>query len=323
MHACSKPTTLDVQSCNCALAAACSLVKYGSVTQCRVQERLPLLWPFFGHSSLDVQHACAACCLKLAQCLLRKPVQSAGTPAVLRTMLRLAYQLLFVCTDPRVCVVCEELLALLLTTDRGAVLAAMLDAETLYALMDVPCTAVGSLLPQQRLLLFPLQQTAVAGRRPGRGSAPADLAATTAALFTFKNGDQDAERAEEVVAERRVMCARLCGRAAAAAAHSAVDADPREVVQLAAANVRNLVATYLYSVTFAQRSFGALVAMFWMRQHAVPREAVPDVLREPVRSQRVLCACCCDSSAAATMWRCSVPASEHRCCATSGCRLMD
>lgn len=199
-------------------------------------------------------------------------------------MLRLAYQLLFVCTDPRICTVCEELLGLLLTTDRGTVLAAMLDAETLYALMDVPCTAVGSLLPQQRLLLFPLQQTAAAGRRASRGSAPADLAATTAALFTFKNGDQDMERAEEVVAERRVMCARLCGRAAAAAVHSAVDTDPSEVVRLAAANVRNLVATYLYSFAFAQRSFGALVAMFWMRQHASPREAVPGVLRESVRS---------------------------------------
>lgn len=263
---------------------------------CRhVQVRLPLLWPFFGHSSLDVQYACAACCLQLARCLLARtsshaPSTAAATPAVLRTMLRLAYQLLLVSTEPRVCTVCEELLTLLLTTERSTVLAAMLDAETLYALMELPSTATGSLLPQHRLLHFPLQQTVVTNRRTSRGSAPVDIG-TVPALYSFKNGDQDADRAEEVVAERRVMCARLCGRAGAAAAHSAADADTSEVVRLAAANVRNLVATYLYSTSFAQRSFGALVAMFWMRQHAVPRDAVPHMLRDPVRFLPPLLCC--------------------------------
>lgn len=247
-----------------------------------LQERIPLLWPFFGHSSLDVQHACVTCCLKLARCLLHRPDHTEGTPAALRTMVRLAYQLMLTCTEPRVRSACESLLTLLLTTDRGALLAAMLDAETLYALMELPCTAIGAHLPQQRLLYFPLQQTAVAGRRVSRGSVSADLD-TGGALVMFKNGDQDPDRMEEVVAERRVACARLCGGAAAAAAHAGVDTDTRDEVRLAAGNIRNLVATYLYSVMCAQRSFGALVAMFWMRQHAGPRNAIPGMLREPVR----------------------------------------
>eukprot|EP00892_Ulva_mutabilis_P005302 jgi/Ulvmu1/3143/UM015_0183.1 len=245
------------------------------------EERLPSLWPFFGHSSLDVQHACATCCLKLARCLLQRPRCSPTTPAALRVMLRLAYQLMFTTTDLRVRGACEELLMVLLTAAQREVLAAMLDAETLYALMELPCTAVGALLPQQRLVHYRLQQTAGLGRRSSRASASGDLD-MAGALFTFKNGDQDPDHMEEVVAERRVACARLCGCAAAVVAHTGVEADPSPVAQLAAANMRNLLATFIYSMKSSQCSYGALVAMFWMRQHPVPRDAVPACVRDPV-----------------------------------------
>ena len=238
-------------------------------------ERIPLLWPFFDHSSTQVRTACVSCCTRILQGLLAQPEATARCAALLQTVLRLAYQVFVAAADPVLYSHSEELLRLLLDRIPRRMLAEVLDAATLYALMDLPCTPVGSKLPPDRLLRFPL--SGVASKDGGIASGG------LGGILSFRFGEQSCTDVENSATARRIACARMVGLAASATAGVDSHADTNKDVQLTAQNFSNLIATFLYSNIALQRWYGALVMMAWMQLHADPTCAVPEDVKAPVR----------------------------------------
>lgn len=243
-------------------------------------QRMPLLWPFFDHSSTQVRSACVACCTRALRGLLPHP-EFLSHHTTLQTMLRLTYQVFVAAADPELFNHCEELLLLILEHTPKHTLAEVLDAAAMYALMDLPCTPLGAPLPPVRLLRF---APCVAANVNDRNGVPEGLGG----IVTFKFGEQNCDDTENAATARRIACARIVGLAASATASVDANADTNKEVLLAAQNFSNLIATYLYSNVALQRSIGALVMMSWMQLHANPSSVIPESLNTPVRPHKLL-----------------------------------
>jgi hypothetical protein len=247
-------------------------------------ERLPLLWPFFNHNSTQVRAACIACCIRIMRGILSQPDAASCCTCHLRTALRLAYQVLVSAADSELLSNSEELLLLILKRTPKVTLAQVLDASTLYALMDLPCTPLGAAFPVVRLLRFP----------PCGAEAMHDHNGSTDRLGeagTFQFGDQHWGDGENAATARRIACARVVGLAASATAVADKATETNMDILLTAENFCNLIATYLYSNVALQRSFGSLVILSWMQLQdasgACSAVTVPESLNTPVRAVHV------------------------------------
>ena len=265
---------LAEEPCNHATGPACTSPDSVSYLESFI-EHMPLVWPFFDHSSTQVRTACVVCCTCALKGLLAQPQAASRHTALLQTVLRLVYQVFVAAADPELFSNSEELLFLLLNHIPRHTLAEVLDAAALYSLMDLPCTPVGSKLPPDRLLCFPL-----AGAAGKYGANPSD---GLGGIVSFRFGEQNCGDSENSATARRIACARMVGLAASATASVDRQADTNKDVQLTAQNFSNLIATFLYSNVALQRWFGALVVMSWMQLHADPACVVPDGVTSPVR----------------------------------------
>lgn len=247
-------------------------------------EHMPLLWPFFDHNSTQVRHACINCCIRVWTALLGLPESKAHYSSALQTMFRLTYQVFVVASDPDLYKSSEELLLLILKHAPSVELSEALDAATIYALMDLPCTAMGAPLPEIRLLRFPASDS---------GGLQQEDIDGLGGISSFKFGEQSDEDSENVAIQRRVACARIVGLAASVTAGT-----DKGKQDLTAYNFQNLIHTFLLSNQGLQRSFGALVMRSWLQLHADPKSAIPDTLSTAVCLHPLPAQCYCTNSQA-------------------------
>jgi TATA-binding protein-associated factor len=228
-----------------------------TATEADAQARLLLLWPFFHHTSSEVQVEACCCCRVLCKIIFQAEIATPTDPLLAQTarqVLHLSYQKLLTTKHPRVADGAADLAIFIVERCPVSMLGAALDAQLIHTLSGLPCMPLGEPLPRECLFM-------------SESSAHSPRFRTE----VIGGGEDDA-----CVAGRKIRCAKILARALELCA-----AHPEQpTCHLAATNMQNMMGTFLQHPSVTAQMFAALVYLFWLLRCRGPAQSVPAAVHE-------------------------------------------